>query len=325
MTVTATPSRLDRDLAGVAVVVVLGAVMTILDTTIVNVALDTLGRELGASVTGISWVTTGYLLALATVIPLTGGAADRFGARRVFIVSLALFVAGSALSAAAWSAGALVAFRMVQGLGGGMVLPVGMTMLTRAAGQDRVGRVMGIVFVPMLLGPVLGPVIGGWLVDGASWRWIFLVNLPVGTLALVLAACLLPADAGHPGDRLDVRGLLLASPGLALLLLGLAERSPAPLVAGAGLLVAFVVHARRASAPLVDVRLFARPALAGSAGTVVLFGAAVFATLVLLPLYLQEARGLSALAAGLVLVPQGIGAALVMPLAGRAADAGRAG
>src|SRR4051795_3507156 len=220
MTVTATPSRLDRDLAGVAVVVVLGAVMTILDTTIVNVALDTLGRELGASVTAISWVTTGYLLALATVIPLTGWATDRFGARRVFIASLVLFVAGSALSAAAPSAAALIASPTLPGLRGGMVLPVGMTMLTRAAGPERVGRVMGIVFVPMLLGPVLGPVIGGWLrggaagrgvlgpviggwlVGGASWRWIFLVNLPVGALALVLAARLLPVDPPRPGDRL---------------------------------------------------------------------------------------------------------------------------
>src|SRR4051794_13315985 len=279
--------------------------MTILDTTIVNVALATLGRELGASVTAVSWVTTGYLLALATVIPLTGWAADRFGGKRTFIAALVFFVAGSALSAAAWSAGALVAFRMVQGLGGGMVLPVGMTMLTRAAGPERVGRVMGVVFMPMLLGPVLGPVIGGWLVDGASWRWIFLVNLPVGALALALAARLLPPDAGHPGDRLDIRGLLLASPGLALLLLGLAERSPAPLVAGAGLLVAFVVHARRASAPLVDVRLFARPAVAGSAGTMVLFRAAVFATPLLPPLYFPEARGLSPLEAGPPPLPPG--------------------
>src|SRR3954447_1597493 len=270
MTVTATPSRLDRDLAVVAVVVVLGAVVTILDTTIVNVALDTLGRELGASVTAISWVTTGYLLALATVIPLTGWAADRLGARRVFIASLVLFVAGSALSAAAPRAAALIASGTLQGLGGGMLLPVAMTMLTRAAGPERVGRVMGIVFVPMLLGPVLGPVIGGWLVDGASWRWIFLVNLPVGVLALVLAARLLPSHGGHPGDPLDVRGLLLGSPGLALLLLGLAERSPAPLAAGAILLMAFVMHARRVTAPLVDVRLFARRAVAGSAGTMVL-------------------------------------------------------
>src|SRR4051794_13732560 len=157
--------------------------MTILDTTIVNVALATLGRELGASVTAVSWVTTGYLLALATVIPLTGWAADRFGGKRTFIAALVFFVAGSALSAAAWSAGALVAFRMVQGLGGGMVLPVGMTMLTRAAGAERVGRTMGIVFVPMLLGPVLGPVIGGWLVDGASWRGVFLLNVPPGGVA----------------------------------------------------------------------------------------------------------------------------------------------
>src|SRR3954469_17051874 len=314
-----------REVVGVAVAFVLGAVLTILDATIVNVAVPVLARDLHASISTIQWVPTIYLLSFAAVIPVSGWATERYGAKRVWLTALALFVLGSLLSAAAQSIGQLLVARVVQGVGGGLVMPVGQAMLARVAGPHRMGRVMSVVGVPMLLAPIAGPVIGGALVDGASWRWIFLVNLPVGALALVLAARLLPADAGHPGDRLDVRGLLLASPGLALVLLGLAERSPAPLVAGAGLLVAFVVHARRASAPLVDVRLFARPAVAGSAGTMVLFGAAVFATLVLLPLYLQEARGLSALDAGLVLVPQGIGAALVMPLAGRAADAGRAG
>ncbi len=171
---------LDAGVLAIAGVVVLGAVMSILDTTIVNVAIDALSREFHTTLSTIQWVSTGYMLALATVIPLTGWAADRFGTKRLYIVSIVLFLAGSALSGMAWSAGSLIAFRVLQGLGGGMIMPAGMTIMTRAAGPTRVGRVMSIVGVPMLLGPVLGPILGGWLVDDISWRWIFYVNLPIG-------------------------------------------------------------------------------------------------------------------------------------------------
>ena len=182
------PDRLfDRTLIGASIVVVLGAFMTILDTTIVNVAIDRLSRDFDTSLATIQWVATGYMLALATVIPLTGWIADRFGTKRLYMMSIALFVAGSALAGAAQSAGELIAFRVVQGLGGGMVMPAGMTILSRTAGPQRVGRVMSVVGVPMLMGPVVGPVLGGWLVDDASWRWIFYVNVPVGVIALIAA------------------------------------------------------------------------------------------------------------------------------------------
>ena len=128
----------------------------------------------------IQWIVTGYTLALATVIPVTGWAADRFGTKRLYILAIVLFVGGSALCGAAWSAESLIAFRVLQGLGGGMLMPAGMTILTRAAGPQRVGRVMAIIGVPMLLGPILGPILGGWLVDEVSWRWIFFINLPIG-------------------------------------------------------------------------------------------------------------------------------------------------
>src|SRR3954468_4901201 len=168
--------------------------MTILDTTIVNIAIDRLAVVFDARLATIQWVSTAYLLALAAVIPLTGWAVDRFGTRRVFLSAVGLFVAGSALCGLAWSAGSLIAFRVLQGLGGGMIMPTGMTILARAAGPQRMGRVMGIFGVPMLMGPIIGPILGGWLVDDVSWRWIFYVNIPIGIAALVAATRLLPRD-----------------------------------------------------------------------------------------------------------------------------------
>ena len=177
------PNALDRETLVVAAVVLLGAIMSILDTTIVNVAIDRLAIDFNASLTTIQWVVTGYTLALAAVIPVTGWAADRFGTKRIYICSLVLFMLGSALCAVAWSAGSLIAFRVLQGIGGGMIMPAVMTIMTKKAGPHRMGRVMGILGVPMLVAPIIGPILGGWLVDDVSWRWIFLINVPIGIVA----------------------------------------------------------------------------------------------------------------------------------------------
>src|SRR6187455_3511160 len=207
--------KLDRRILTIASVVVLGAIMSILDTTVVNVAINTLARDFDTELSTIQWIVTGYTLALATVIPVTGWAADRFGTKRLYMLSIGLFLAGSALSGAAWSAESLIAFRILQGLGGGMLMPAGMTILTKAAGPHRVGRVMAIIGVPMLLGPILGPILGGWLVDNASWRWIFFINLPIGIVAFIAALRILPKDQPQVGERFDTLGLFLLSPGLA--------------------------------------------------------------------------------------------------------------
>src|SRR6188472_1682711 len=250
---TAPDHGLDRKLLAVAGVVVLGAIMSILDTTVVNVAINTLARDFKTSLSTIQWIVTGYTLALATVIPLTGWGADRFGTKRLYMLSIGLFVAGSALSGLAWSAESLIGFRILQGLGGGMLMPCGMTILTRAAGPQRVGRVMAIIGVPMLLGPILGPILGGWLVDNASWRWIFFINLPIGIVALIASIRILEKDEPQPGHRVDVLGLALLSPGLALAIYGLAESAShggfravgvlAPMLIGFALIIGFVFHA----------------------------------------------------------------------------------
>ena len=219
------PAALTREIVAPAIVVVIGAIMTILDATIVNVALPTLGRDLHTSIAAIQWVPTIYLLAFASVIPLSGWAAGRFGAKTIWLASLGTFMTGSLLAGLSVSTGTLIAARVVQGLGGGMIMPLGQAMLARIAGPNRMGRVMSIVGVPMLLAPVFGPLIGGALIDAASWRWIFFINLPVGLAAVVLAVRLLPATAPRPGQHLDVRGAVLLSGGLTLFLYGLAQTS----------------------------------------------------------------------------------------------------
>jgi EmrB/QacA subfamily drug resistance transporter len=322
---------LDRATLAIAWVVVLGAVMAILDTTVVNVAIDHLTQELNAPLSTIQWIVTGYMLALATVIPLTGWAAHRFGTKRLYMLSLFLFMTGSALAGAAWSAESLIGFRVLQGLGGGMIMPAGMTILTQAAGPARVGRVMAIVGVPMLLGPILGPILGGWLVDDVSWRWIFYINVPIGVVALLLAARILPKDEPSPTESLDALGLLLLSPGLAALIYGLAEsptegfgapKALIPLLVGAALIACFVVHGLRpANAnPLIDLRLFKARSVTAASLTMTMFGISFFGAMLLLPLYLQIVRGEGAMDTGLLLAPQGLGAMISMPIAGRLTD-----
>src|ERR1700742_1596215 len=203
---------LGREVWLVAGVVIVGVIMSVLDTTIVNVALETLSAELNAPLSTIQWVSTGYLLSLAMVIPLTGWMSERFGSKRVWMSSVALFGIGSALCGLAWSAESLIFFRILQGFGGGMIMPAGMTILTRAAGTHRIGRVMAVIGVPMLLGPIFGPILGGWLVDDFSWRWIFFINIPIAIAALGLAARVLPRDVPRAEERLDWVGLALLSP-----------------------------------------------------------------------------------------------------------------
>lgn len=328
------PEKLDRRILAIGGVIVLGAIMAMLDVTVVNVALDHLITEFDTTLTTMQWVATGYTLALATVIPLSGWAADRFGAKRVYLTAVTLFAAGSALAGFAWSAESLILFRVLQGLGGGMLLPLSMTILVGASGPARVGRVMAVLGIAMQLGPIAGPVIGGWLVDDVSWRAIFFVNIPVGILTLILGAVVLPGDEPRPAEKLDVVGLLLLSPGLAALIYGLAQ-VPAhqglahpevylPAGTGAALTIAFLWHAARTPNALIDLRLFRNRSFSTATITMVLFMIAVFGSMLLIPLYFQQVRGQSALQAGLLIVPQGIGVMIMMPIAGRIVDRGHA-
>jgi EmrB/QacA subfamily drug resistance transporter len=322
--------RIDAFVWRVSGVVLLGSVMSILDTTIVNVALATLSRDLHAAISSIQWVVTGYLLSLAAVIPITGWAGRRFGTKQVYLVSLVLFTAGSALCGLANSTTELIVFRVLQGAGGGMIMPLGQQMMAEAAGPKRMGRVMGLLGVPTMLAPILGPTIGGLIVQNASWRWIFYVNVPIGVIAVIAALRVLPRPDPQRADRLDFRGLVLMALGLPLITYGLAEvgstggfgftRVILPCVAGLLLTVAFAVHALHVERPLLDLRLLRRPSFSAASLAMFSLGAALFGAMILLPLYWQDVRHQSVVHAGLLMAPQGIGAAAVMPLAGKLAD-----
>ena len=330
------PDHIDAAVLKVAGVVVLGAIMSILDITVVNVALPTFQRVFGHGgeelpYSQVAWTVTGYTLALATVIPLTGWAADRFGTKRLYITAILLFTAGSGLCATAWSINALIGFRVLQGLGGGMLMPLGMTILTHAAGPHRMGRLMEILGVPMLLGPIMGPILGGWLIQVASWHWIFLINVPLGIIAAAYAWVVLEKDAPEPSESLDVVGMLLMSPGLALFLYGVSSLPShggdvgdphvwLPALLGLALMASFVWWSFRPRHPLLDLRLLGNRNLAVSLITMFLFAGAFFGGLLLVPTYFQQVRGESTLHAGLLVAPQGLGAMMTMPIAGRLSD-----
>ncbi len=323
-------ARIDAYVWRISIVVILGAIMSILDTTIVNVALATLGRDLHAGISQIQWVVTGYMLSLAAVIPVSGWAAERFGAKQVYLVSLALFTAASALCGLADSSTQLIIFRVLQGVGGGMILPVSQLMMAQAAGPERMGRVMSIVAVPAMLAPILGPTIGGLIVDNISWRWIFYVNVPIGIIAVIAAWRTLPRVEPKRTHALDVRGLILMSTGLPILTYGLAEigstgsfTSPkvvVSIVLGLALIAAFAIHALRVRYPLLDLRLYRRPTFSSASLAMFCLGAALFGGMILLPLYWQTVRHETVFDTGLLTAPQGLGMALIMPLAGRLTD-----
>ena len=305
----------------------LGAVMSILDTTIVNVALATLGHQLHSSLSHIQWVITGYLLSLAAVIPVTGWASRRFGAKPVFLVSLILFTVGSLLCGLSTSDTELIFFRVLQGIGGGMIMPLAQIIMADAAGPKRMGRVMGLVAVPMMLAPTLGPLLGGTIIQVLNWHWIFFVNLVVGAVAVPLAIKLLPRNVGTKTDQLDFFGLGLMSIGLVAVTYGLAEAGTynsfgnthvwGPVAIGLVLIAGFVFHALRVKNPLLDLRLYRSWHF--SAASIVMFalGAAVFGAMILMPLYWQDLRGDSVIVTGLLTGPQGLGMAITMPLAAK--------
>jgi EmrB/QacA subfamily drug resistance transporter len=309
----------------VAAAFVVALFIDVLDATIVNVALPTLGRELGVANVTLEWVVTGYLLSLAVFIPASGWLGDRFGTKRIFLLALSVFLVGSALCGIAWDAEALIAFRILQGIGGGMLTPVGTAMVLRAFPLEQRARGSAIIAIPAVIAPVLGPVLGGFLVDTVGWRWIFFVNLPIGVLGLIFAAVVLKEHRHARPGRFDLPGFVLAALALVLVLNGLSrvptEGWSSPLVLLSCLLgvvcaVALVIVEKRRREPMLDLQLFGDALFATTNVTHVLATAGLMGMLFVVPLYLQQLRGLSALESGLTTVPQALGLLTVVPLAG---------
>jgi EmrB/QacA subfamily drug resistance transporter len=300
--------------------------MDLLDTTIVNVALPRFGEVFGASTTTLEWVVTGYLLSLAVWIPASGWLGDRFGTKRVFLFALAAFTIGSALCGASNSIGMLIAFRVLQGIGGGMLTPVGTAMLFRAFPPEERAQASAVLVIPIAIAPAVGPVLGGLLIDHLSWRWIFYVNVPVGVLAFAFAAFFLHEGREENPGRFDIWGFILSAAGLPLLLYGLAEApkrgwtSGVVLATGLGgiaLLILLVIVETRVDQPMLTFRLFRDRMFRTSAIVNFAASAAFVGLLFLLPLFLQGLKGLSATSSGLTTFPQAIGLILMSRLSSR--------
>jgi EmrB/QacA subfamily drug resistance transporter len=329
--------RIDPKVLKIALILIVGFLAVIFDTTIVSVALHTLTVQLHAPVSTVQWVTTGYLLALGIAVPLSTWGLRRFGGKRLWMAALAVFLIGSVGSSLAWNVDSLIAWRVVQGAGGGIMFPLLTTLIMQAAGGKALGRTVTIVALPALLGPILGPLVGGAILTHLSWRFMFWVNVPFCIAGLILAARHLPADKPGPAaprPRLDLPGLALLTPGVAAIILGLSNAGSnagfthpsviVPLVIGVALTAAFTIYALRLARgdgqPLVDVSLLTRRPVASASAVLFFSGFSLYGAMLLLPLYYQEVRGASALTAGIMLVPQGVGALLSRNVAGRLTD-----
>jgi EmrB/QacA subfamily drug resistance transporter len=326
---SATKISSDRQLMKIVTIVSLGNFMSTLDSSIANVATNEISWDFNASFEVIQWISMGYMLALSIAVPMSGWATKRFGTKQVYLTSVALFVAGSALSGTARSPETIIIFRILQGLGGGLIVPTGMTILARAAGPQRIGQIMGMVGAPMLLGSMLGPIVGGYLVDHVTWRGVFFVNLPFGALTLLAARRGLAAETPNPDERLDWKGVLLISPALAILVYSLAstvssDNSCEDMAIGFAialtLMIEFIRHARCQAGALIDVRVLSRRTVGASAVTTLLFGIVFFGLASLLPLYFQIVRGQSASNAGWLVAAQSLGTLISTPIAGRLTD-----
>ena len=310
----------------VAAVFVCGMFIDILDTTIVNVALPDLGREFHATTASIEWIVLGYLLSLALWIPASGWIGDRLGTRRVFLFALAMFTGASALCGQAHSLGELVGFRVLQGVGGGMLVPVGTAMLFRAFPPIERAKASTVLILPTVLAPALGPVLGGWLVTDVSWRWIFYVNLPVGVVAFTIGFLFLREEREGTAGRFDAPGFFLSGGALALVLFALSRgpelgwRSAAVLgagVVGLCLFVALYFVETRVADPMLALRLYGERMFRNANVVLTLTYASFIGVIFLMPLYLQNLRHFTPLVSGLTTFPQALGVIVSSQIVGR--------
>jgi EmrB/QacA subfamily drug resistance transporter len=318
--------RVDRRIWIIAAACSCGPLMSGLDSTMVNVSLDTIGRTFQAPLGTVQWITSGYLLALALALPLSAWLIDRVGARRIFLGCFAGFVGCSMLCGLAQSVTQLIACRVLQGIAGGLLAPMMQMMMARHAGR-HMARVIGVAAMPVMIGQMLGPSLGGLILTYLSWHWTFFVNVPVGIVAIAFAWTVLPPDTETSARRLDLLGFAMISPGLALLLQGLVSlahgnpEAPFSLAVSAALLAAFTWHAlRRPATALIDLRLFRARTFRAAAATQFLSNAINFGGQLLMPLYFLKLRGLPPSLTGLLLVPMGLGVFFALPIMGRLSE-----
>lgn len=317
----------------VAIVVVFGLFMSILDTTIVNIAIPRLQTAFGADLHSVQWVITGYTLAQGVAIPLTGYFSNRFGLKRFYIIALTAFTLGSLLCGLAWSLPVLIAFRILQGFGGSFLLPMTITLLYREFPPQERGVATGFLGIPILLAPALGPSLGGYIVTYGSWQLIFFINVPIGILAVILSFLLLREFRPEGRERFDFGGFVFVAAGLASVLYALSSASTDGwgsttvlgfLIGGFLALIIFVVIElsiiRREGQPLLDLRVFANASFTSANLANICITFALFGGLFVIPIYLQNLRGLSAFQTGVLLIPQALGSMVSSLVGGRLVD-----
>lgn len=322
------PEPISRRAWTVAYVVVVGAFMTQLDAALVNIGIATIARDLDTTLVATQWTVSGYLLGLVAGLPLCGWASARLGAGRLWLVALGAFTLTSVLCAFAPSVGFLIAARVAQGVAGGLLLPAGQTVIVQVAGRGQMGRVMSTVGLPLVLGPALGPAVGGFVLDHAAWPWLFWINVPVGLLGLALGLRHIPRERPAAGSArpFDLVGFLLVGVGLPALTFAVSALGDATgpvfgaaIAVGAIALGCYAWRSLRVAAPLLDTGLFRRGVVAASGLTSFLVGALQIGALVVWALYFQLVRGFDLVTAGLALLGFAVGAAL-LPLTGRLTD-----
>jgi EmrB/QacA subfamily drug resistance transporter len=313
-----------RSIMAPLVAIIIGVFMVVLDSTAVNVAIPSLVNTFHDPLSTVQWTVTGYTLAQAAVIPLAGWLSDRYGAKNVFLTSLVLFTLGSALCITAQTSSMLIVFRVLQGLGGGFVLPVSMAYVYRLSPPEKVGAIMGLMGIPILFAPAIGPVLAGWLVQSASWRWIFLINVPIGVVGLMVGLRTLPRIGRQSVPVLDLPGMIFGPLAFAALCYGVSQGSTSwtsaetlgGLAVGLIALITFVIVELRSANPLLELRVFRSVHFSLAIVTQWVGVAALFGTLFMVPVFLQTIRGYGAFDTGLTLLPQAATAALFMPISG---------
>ncbi|MUT66874.1 DHA2 family efflux MFS transporter permease subunit [Paenibacillus sp. NEAU-GSW1] len=323
------PAASIRELIGPLIAIIVALFMVILDTTAVNVALPVLVKDFGKSLSVVQWTITGYTLAQAAVIPLAGWLSDKYGAKPVLNISLILFIFGSILCALSASVEQLIAFRVLQGLGGGMVVPIAFAMTFRLSPPEKAGSIIGMMGIPILLAPAFGPIVAGYLVDYVNWQWIFLINLPIGVIGVVLCWLLLPRFPKKSSVSLDFWGIVLGPIAFAGLSYGITEggeswtsaRTVIGLTAGAVALILFViVELTRKKEPLLELRVFKSMPFTRGIFVQWVLQFVMFGLIFMIPYFMQKLMGMSAFEAGLWTLPHALAAATFMPIGGRLYD-----
>nr|WP_145161194.1 DHA2 family efflux MFS transporter permease subunit [Paenibacillus terrae] len=309
--------------------IIVGMIMVILDSTVVNVAVPNLVSYFDTDLKTIQWAITGYTLALSAVIPLAGWMTDRFGSKQVFIATIIMFVIGSALCSMAQTSTQLIIYRVIQGLGGGMVAPIGMALVFKLAPPERRGSIMGLLGIPMLLAPALGPILSGWLVEYVNWHWIFLINVPIGVVGVILGVKFLPTADRQQTPHLDLIGMILAPIAFAMLAYGVNEGGSVSwsstgaltglIVGGAALLIFIAVELRQKN-PLLELRVFGSSDFTRGIILSWIMQAALFGSMLFVPLYLQQIRQFTPLETGFILLPQALASGIGMPIGGKFFD-----